>query len=139
MKRYLEVAVSVIILGVIAYICYEIFFGASVNNAQSKDALRRIHQEISIGASPTDVALIYERNKTERTQLRTDIFERTWEIRMPFEFGATDPILYIQFNSDGGVSAVAMRTSDGIHHEPPSNYPDKGTFEAPAVKKNQNG
>lgn len=37
---------------------------------------------------------------------------------MPFEFGAGDWVLYVQFDRSEKVSAVAMRTSDGIYSRP---------------------
>jgi len=139
MKRLLHLGASVIVVGIIAWIAVDTFFGASLRNAPSKDALRRIHQEINIGLSQDDVFAIYARNKTGRTRLRTTIFQDTWDISMPFEFGATDPILYVQFDSAAKVSAVAMRTSDGIHLEPPSDYQDKGDFHIPKTQENKNG
>ena len=139
MKRLLHFGASVIVVGIIAWIAVEMFFGASLRNATSKDALRRIHRNINLGLSKNDVLAIYERNKTDRTRLRTNTFQETWDISMPFEFGASDPILYVQFDSAAKVSAVAMRTSDGIHLEPPSDFQDKGRFHIPKTKENKNG
>jgi hypothetical protein len=138
MKRILDLGLSVIVIGIIAWIAIEMFFGAGLRNAPSKDALRRIHHDIYIGLSQNDVLAIYERNKTDRTRLRTNIFEDTWEISMPFEFGATDPILYIQFDSTDKVMAIAMRSSDGIYWRPAEAPVDKGFFHAPTIK-NKNG
>lgn len=90
-----------------------------------------MHRKIEISLSQDDVLAIYERHKTGRTKLQTPQFRDTWNVGMPPEFGATDPILYIQFDPASRVSAVAMRTSDGIHLDPPPGFPDKGSFHMP--------
>ena len=131
MKRILVVIANIAIVAFIFLMGFEILFGARIRNSESKDALRQTHKEISIGNSRELVSSVYERNKTDRTIIKKDIFIDTWVIRMPFEFGATDPILYVQFGADGSVSGVAMRTSDGIDLDPPPDYQDKGTFNPP--------
>ncbi len=47
---------------------------------------------------------------------------------MPPELGAGDWVLHIAFGSTGKVSAVAMRTSDGIYRTPKGGPPDKGVL-----------
>jgi hypothetical protein len=131
MKRILVAIVNIAIVATIFWMGFEMLFGARIRNSASKDALRQIHKEISIGNSQDIVSSVYERNKTDRTVIKKDIFTDTWVIRMPFELGATDPILYVQFGTSGRVTGVAMRTSDGIHLDPPSDYQDKGTFNPP--------
>ena len=139
MKRLLRLGVSVMVAGLLAWGLAEALFGATLRNASSKEALQRIYREIHIGASQADVHSIYELNKTHRTQLKTNLFRDTWPIGMPFEIGASDPLLYIQFDSTGKVSAVAMRTSDGIYGAPPSDLPDKGAFQIPKPHDRKNG
>ena len=134
MKRLLEIVACVIVVGILAWLGVETLFGARFRNEPSKDSLRRIYREINIGLSRDAALSVYEQNKTDRTRLRTNIFKDTWDIGMPFEFGATDPILYVQFDSAAKVSAVAMRTSDGIHLQPPSGFQDKGDFHTPKDK-----
>jgi hypothetical protein len=127
------------VVAMIAWAVSEALFGAVLKNMSSKEVLQRIYREIHIGASQADVQTIYERNKTHRTQFKTNLFKDTWSIGMPFEIGASDPLLYIQFDSAGMVSAIAMRTSDGIHGEPPTDFPDQGDFQTPKPYDSKNG
>ena len=131
MKRTLLSIATLAAVACIFWIGFEVFFGASLRNAASKDALHQIHREVDVGASQETVLSIYERDKTDRTNIKKDLFSDTWVVGMPFELGATDPILYVQFGPDKRVTAVAMRTSDGIHLAPPIDYRDKGVLNLP--------
>ena len=136
MKRRTPTLANITVVACIVWLGFEIFLGASVRNLSSKEAVRQIYIETNIGVTEEVVSGIYERNKTDRTTIKKGIISDTWMIGMPFENGANDPVLYVQFGNDGRVSAVAMRTSDGIHLEPPTDYQDKGTLHY--AKKNAN-
>lgn len=92
MKRTLLSIATLAAVACIFWIGFEVFFGASLRNAASKDALHQIHREVDVGASQETVISIYERNKTDRTNIKKDLFSDTWVVGMPFELGATDPI-----------------------------------------------
>jgi hypothetical protein len=131
MKRSIQTLANIAVVACILWMGFEMFFGASLRNVSSKEALRQIHKETTVGTTQEFVSAIYERNKTDRTTIKKDIFSDTWVIGIPFEIGATDPVLYVQFGTDGTVTAVAMRTSDGIYLDPPADYQDKGTLHLP--------
>ena len=119
--------IGIAIVGVVV----EMLFGARYLNTSSKEALRRMHEELNVGFSKDEVLSVYERNKTARTKFVTDSWKDTWDISMPFEFGATDWVLYVQFDCSAKVTSLVMRTSDGIHNRPRSSPQDKGDFHIP--------
>jgi hypothetical protein len=67
-------------------------------NEPNRQALLRIHQELSVGTSAADVLRTYERHRSAGLSLyRND--DRDWYIRMPREFGATDWYLRVEFET----------------------------------------
>ena len=61
--------------------------------------------------------------------MRTDVYDdNTWKVDMPLEFGASDWVLFIQWDVSREVSAVAMRTSDDIHSRLYILPEDRGRF-----------
>jgi hypothetical protein len=131
MKRTLEITLCLIVLAAIAFFGWQAFFEANTNNAPSKEAVAMMHHDIALYATKDDVTSIYKKYKTERNTIRTDMFQDTWEICMPIEFGASDWTLYVQYNTQNLVSAVAMRKSDGLHRRPDGSPKDKGHFGIP--------
>jgi hypothetical protein len=87
------------------------FFTTRGSNAPNRTALVAVRDAVKIGASYSDVLAAYWRLKTSDLRLHADDSAR-WLIRMPYEFGASDWVLRIDFQ-DGRVAAVRVRTSDG--------------------------
>lgn len=90
-----------------------------------------MHHSLQVGDSEQRVDQVFQQFKTDRTTMSIKGFEDTWVIAMPFEFGAGDWVLYIQFDRSEKVTAVAMRTSDGIYSRPSGTPEDKGLFRVP--------
>ena len=95
MKRLLEIVACVIVVGIIAWLGVETLWGARFRNEPSKDCVRRIYRDINVGLSQDAALSIYEQNTTDRTRLRINIFKDTWDIGMPFEFGATAGVKFV--------------------------------------------
>jgi len=137
MKTYLERTLSVILALVACWIVYDMIFEAHLRNPASREALQSVYRGLEIGMPQAAVLSLYKTHETDRTTLTTNFFKETWRIGVPHEFGAKDPILYIQFDDHSRVSAIAMRTSDGMRLPPPPGFPDKGYFAKPTRAKVQ--
>jgi len=103
-------------------------------NASSKEALSQMHENIQLGDSKEAVWASINSLKTDRSSVRTKALRDTWEVGMPWEFGAGDWMLFVQFGSNRMVSAVALRTSDGIYLKPKGAPEDKGNFLPPTAE-----
>jgi hypothetical protein len=110
------------------------FRPARTLNASSKEALSQMHENIQLGDSKEVVRASINSLKTDRSSVRTNAFRDTWEVGMPWEFGAGDWMLFVQFGSNRMVSAVALRTSDGIYLKPKGAPEDKGNFLPPTAE-----
>jgi hypothetical protein len=83
---------------------------AHERNAPNRAALLAIHTNVVVGAPEAEAKGLIERFSTPQLKLGSDSEHiRVW---MPFEVGAGDWCLQIHL-SNGVVSAVQMRTSDG--------------------------
>lgn len=90
-----------------------------------------MHHSLQVGDSEQRVDQVFQQFKTDRTTMSIKGFEDTCVIAMPFEFGVGDWVLYVQFDRSEKVSAIVMRTSDGIYSRPDGTPEDKGFFKAP--------
>ena len=131
MKRALQLLAFAVVVAVLGYFAWSTLFESRMLNSASKTALVEIQSRIQLGDSEAGVHAVIDELKTERTVVRTSLFLDTWEVSMPFELGATDMALFVQYDPDQTVSAVALRTSDGIHLRPKNAPPDKGVFSPP--------
>jgi len=131
MKRALQLLAFAVVVAVLGYFVWSTLFESRMLNVSSKTALVEMHSRIQLGDSEAGVQAVIDELKTERTVVRTNLFLDTWEVSMPFELGATDMALFVQYDPDQTVSAVALRTSDGIHLRPKNAPPDKGAFSPP--------
>lgn len=135
MRRPFEIIsavfICVIVLLLALLLAWRTFFQTQLLNKESKLALAAMHDSIQLNDPEEGVLSVYERFATTRTWLRRDIFEDTWRVDMPLEFGATDWMLYIQFDGSNRVSAVSMRTSDGLYSWPSDSPGDKGELSKP--------
>jgi hypothetical protein len=135
MNRRLKFVLTVaVIMGAAALtvsLAWRILFQPSMLNKTSKAALAQMHNALQIGDTEQRVEQVYGQFRTERTKIRTKSFGDTWEVVMPFEFGAGDWVLYVQFDGQRTISAIAMRTSDGIYARPRESPSDTGKFETP--------
>ncbi len=127
-KRILETVVLVLVLALTGHLGDALFFKAARLNRPAKLALAEMHGEIQIGDSEAEVEEKVARNLHERHRIRNGWLPGSREIAMPPELGAGDWVLYIAFDPTGKVSAVAMRTDDGIYRPPKGGPPDKGVF-----------
>ena len=131
MKRALQLLAFAVVIAVLGYFAWFTLFESRTLNSSSKAALVEMQSRIQLGDSEAGVQAVIDELKTERTVVRTNLFLDTWEVSMPFELGATDMALFVQYDPDQTVSAVALRTSDGIHLRPKNAPPDKGVFLPP--------
>ncbi len=127
-KRILEALVLVLILVLIGSAGDGLFFKAARLNRPAKLALAEMHRKIQIGDSEAEVEETVARHLHERHRMRNGVLPGSREVAMPFELGAGDWVLHIAFDSTSKVSAVSMRTSDGIDSPPKGGPPDKGVF-----------
>lgn len=114
MKSSLIVLLIALVAGVCSFFAWKVLFESQSLNQTSKLAFAQMHGSLKFGDTEQRVEDVYRQFSTERTTLRKRSFQETWEAIMPPEFGAGDWVLFIQFDSDRKVSAVVMRTSDGI-------------------------
>lgn len=133
MKRALQLLAFAVVIAVLGYFVWSTLFESRMLNVSSKTALVEMHSRIQLGDSEAGVRALVDDLRTDRTMLRTNLFLNTWEVSMPLELGATDWVLFIQYAPEQTVSAVALRTSDGIHLRPKNAPPDKGSFAPPKI------
>jgi len=108
-----------IVLAIILYIAiFEIFgFRTILLNRENKKALAIIMNELKIGDSKEQVKNVFYEYKTKTLKLMDDR-ENSWLIEMPFEFGASDWILWIEFDENDKIVSLKMRTSDSKKLKP---------------------
>ena len=128
-----DIAVIVILATGVTWFVFwsgDVFMPHSAN-AENRNALIRFHGAVNVGDDRDAVLQKYWSNQTGHLQLYVGSPER-WVVRMPFEFGATDWLLLLEFRN-GRVSAVRVRTSDSPRpsgFRPEEAPPDKeGTFD----------
>ncbi|MEK6283788.1 MAG: hypothetical protein AABN95_25815 [Acidobacteriota bacterium] len=80
-------------------------------NASNRAALLKIREKISVGDGYEQVLKIYWQDASPDLRLNSGS-PKVWSISMPWEVGAGDWVLYLDF-SDDKVSAIKVRTSDG--------------------------
>jgi hypothetical protein len=115
MTRFLKFTLVWLAVAVVGYFGWTTLGQTSLLNKPSKTALSQMHHSLQVGDSKPRVDQVFQQFKTDRTALSIKVFEDTWVMTMPFEFGAGDWVLYVQFDRSEKVSAVVMRTSDGIY------------------------
>ena len=115
MKRALQLLAFAVVIAVLGYFAWFTLFESRTLNSSSKAALVEMQSRIQLGDSEAGVHAVIDELKTERIVVRTNLFLDTWEVSMPFELGATDMALFVQYDPNQTVSAVVLRTSDGIH------------------------
>jgi len=119
-----KLILSVIAAFVVAYYGWWIlasgdWFYTHSRNAPNRAAILKIRDGIRVGDDYEGVLRIYWQHAT--TDLRIDSgSSKLWAVSMPFEMGATNWVLYLDFR-DEKVSAIRVRTSDGPR---PSAGPD---------------
>lgn len=128
------VALLSVLYGLIAIGCANLFFGNKLRNQSTKVALLKIFDTLQPGQSLEDALTLYHKEKTTRLLINTNTFTQAWVLRMPFELGSADLQLFILFNNQRTITALCMRTSDGIHAHPRNGPPDKGPFEEAKVR-----
>lgn len=128
MKRCIEILISVLLVGVIGYLGWRVAFEPRYQNQSSRQALEKLHENLRLGDSQQRILELYSQFQTDRTRLRKDTHANVWEIGMPFELGAGDWILYIEFDDSKRLSAAVFRTSDGIFRRPRNSPEDIGEF-----------
>lgn len=87
-----------------------------------------MHETFQIGDTRQRVAEVFHQYKSDRTILYNDPQTPVWEIRMPFEFGASDWVLYVEFDHEEKLSASGIRTSDGPYSKLQDSIEDLGRF-----------
>ena len=107
----------------VAYYSWLIFgsgdwFFPHSKNAPNRVALLKIREGIHLGDGYESVLRSYWQHAPCDLRLSAGS-SQAWSVSMPYEFGARDWVLIIQF-TEGKVSAVRVRTSDG---PPPNGAP----------------
>jgi len=110
----------------VSYSCYSIIFQAKIRNKPNKQALSLIMKNSSLGDFRENFMAKYLKYGTEEL-IAIEPDEATLKIRMPGELGASDWMLYVQFD-DEKITAMRMRKHDGIHsfHKPKETPADVG-------------
>lgn len=116
------VIVIILILACIIYGAHDLFFKNRKTNLVNKTALITIMENIKLGDSRAKVEEVFNRHKTKTLQLKK--LESEWLITMPYEFGATDWILWIGFDRDRAKS-LKIRLSDSKDMKPKESPSDK--------------
>lgn len=135
MKRLMKTAALIAIFSIIAFCVWKLGFQSAISNRSSKVALSQMHRAIVLGNSEDQVDEIFRRFRTKRTTLSKDSIGDTWTVDMPFELGSGDWVLYVQFSPTRRVSALAMRTSNGLHFRPEGSPEDQGILTLPSPIK----
>jgi hypothetical protein len=129
---------SGLVLAIIFYVAiFEILgYRTTLSNRRDKKVLTIIMNELEIGDSKEKVKNIFYEYKTKTLEL-IDLTliapesleqkrkENTWLIRMPYEFGAKDWILWIEFDENDKIIGLKMRVSDSKKFKPKDAPEDK--------------
>ena len=107
-------------LTIITAIIYFTVFDAKLRNRASHIALAAIMQDLTPGDSQTRVREVYAARRIDRLMLLESSPE-SWSIGMPGEFGASDWILYLDFEAQKLIR-LRMRNSNSTAL-PPSDVP----------------
>jgi len=95
----------------------------AAKNMENKPRLAEIMRELSPGDTKDDVQRTFDRMQTATLKLHV-ISSACWNITMPFELGASDWILWIDFLDDK-VTRLRIRLSDSARIRPPGAPEDK--------------
>ncbi|MBI4731981.1 MAG: hypothetical protein HY781_07625 [Chloroflexi bacterium] len=98
------------------------FYYRKIRNIKNKEALKKIQHHLGVGDDSNKVKKIYNLYNTGKLELVTES-EQIWRIMMPFEWGANDWILWIEFE-DNKIIALKIRLSDSVYCRP-DDSPDK--------------
>ena len=122
--RWTKLIVGVIAALIVSYLVWWVFFTPDFinthgSNASNRATLIKVRENIRIGDSYENVLRAYWQHRSP--DLRLDpVNPQLWLVSMPNEIFAKDWVMYIDF-SDGRVSVIRVRTSDG---PPPSDAPE---------------
>lgn len=128
MKRCIGIAACLLLIGEIGFFVWHVGFESHFKNTSSKQAFARLHEELRLGDTQARVIELYNQFQTGRTKLRQEVIPHVWTIEMPWEFGASDWVIYLEFDDAERLSAAVVRTSDGIFRRPRNSPEDKGLF-----------
>lgn len=108
--------ISLISALVLAFYAWWIFvsgdwFYTHGRNAPNRAAILKMREELRVGDGYEKALRIYWQHAPKDLRLDSGSPE-TWTVSMPFEIGASDWVLYLDF-SDSKISAIRVRTSDG--------------------------
>ncbi len=101
---------------------FDLFFKARIANEKNKIALTKIHNSLKIGSNSEKIIESFKMYQTGELEISTDSVNTS--ISMPYEFGATDWVLFCK-TENGTIKSVKMRTSDGMEHFPKEAPNDK--------------
>lgn len=125
-KRLAGVIIKAIFIIVILLLAFFIIYGLFLKsrniNLDNKKVLVTIMENIKLGDSGARVEEIFNHHKTDTLQLKK--LENEWLITMPYEFGATDWILWLGFENNK-VTSLKIRLSDSKDMKPKESPPDK--------------
>lgn len=119
-RSHVIIAVMALVVGIVwvrGFWFTEVFRTHKSNEPQ-RAAILQIRDAVALDSPCSEVLAAYWEHRTDSLRLFADS-ATNWVITMPFEFGASDWNLRIEFQG-GRVSAVRVRTSDG---PPPKDGP----------------
>jgi hypothetical protein len=119
-RSHIIIAVMALVVGIVwvRWFWFADVFRTHKSNGPQRAAILQIRDAVALDTAYSEVLAAYWEHRTDSLRLFADS-ATNWVITMPFEFGANDWNLRIEFE-DGKVSAVRVRTSDG---PPPKDGP----------------
>lgn len=124
-NKKFKILACILILFLFFYIIiFELFgYKNTLLNIENKKALIAIMDNLEVGVQREKVRDIFRQYRTKGLEL-IDQKETTWLIRMPYEFGARDWVLWIEFD-DKGITNLKIRLSDNKEFKPKNSPDDK--------------
>jgi hypothetical protein len=83
----------------------------------SRQEVRHLMSHIQINDTKTQVKKIFQASEYKNLRLRDDT-SNLWVISTPYEIGAGNWILYIEFDKNNEVAGLYLRIADGISFRP---------------------
>jgi hypothetical protein len=124
-KKILSYVVSFILFIGILFVTYNLFFTPDKKKQESRRQILWVYNNLELGKTKTDVKNLFKvKNENNNLLKLYSNNSDKWIVHSPYEFGATDWVLGLEFSSDHLVS-VKIRLSDSARFKPKESPPDK--------------
>jgi hypothetical protein len=124
--RTVELGIGILATGAIGVTLWNSSCGALIHRQRYQGQVRALYDSLHPGMTQAQVRSVMERGAISSLRLIQDANGR-WSAEAPYEFGAGNWILHIEFWRDQ-VSTLRIRTADGMHDHPTEAPPDKGSL-----------